>query len=105
MADLPFVVLPSAGGRAGVGGVAAEVVVDLLPGLLLGAAVVAANLLHLLEEQVQVDCKRETEQKNNDNICTETKIDLLKMCDSSIHQLNRGQHPKSPCLVSPGPIS
>ena len=53
--DSPLVVLPSAGGRAGVGGVAAEVVVDLLPGLLLGAAVVAANLLHLLEKQMQVD--------------------------------------------------
>ena len=53
--DSPLVVLPSAGGRAGVGGVAAEVVVDLLPGLLLGASVVAANLLNLLEKQMQVD--------------------------------------------------
>ena len=44
-----------AGGGAGVLGVAPQVVVDALPRLLGGAALVAAQLVHLVEEQVQVD--------------------------------------------------
>ena len=47
---LPFVMLPGAGGRASVDRVAAQVVVDHLPRLLLRATVVPAHPLHLLEE-------------------------------------------------------
>ena len=52
--------MPSgAGGRAGVLGVPAELVVDGLPRLLRHAALVAARLLHLLVEEVQVDWREE----------------------------------------------
>ena len=52
--------MPSgAGGRAGVLGVPAELVVDGFPRLLRHAALVAARLLHLLVEEVQVDWREE----------------------------------------------
>lgn len=49
--------LPGAGGGTRVLRVAAQLVVDSLPRFLAHAAVVAAQLGHLLVKEVQVDCK------------------------------------------------
>ena len=54
-----LIVPPSAGGRAGVLGVPAQLIVDRLPGLLTDTAVIAALLADLLVEHVEINWNKD----------------------------------------------